>query len=68
MGHVLDASNWCFGAIRVGMKWSSPVKAHFQGRKVYTNINKKYSSIEKHFVVYIDHLLHYFYEPHYGLL
>ena len=26
LGHVLDACIMCFGAIRVGMKWSSPVR------------------------------------------
>ena len=30
LGHVLDTGIRCFGAIRVGIKWSSPVKARFQ--------------------------------------
>ena len=40
LGHILDAGIRCFRAIRVGIKWSSPVKAHFQGQKLFTNIDK----------------------------
>ena len=35
LGHVLDAGIRCLGAIKVGIKLSSPVKAHFQGWKLF---------------------------------
>ena len=36
LGHVLDAGIRRFGAVRVGIKWSNPEKAHhFQGRNLY---------------------------------
>ena len=44
LGHVLDVGIRCFRAISIGIKWSSPVKAHFEGTK--------YSRIEKHSVLY----------------
>ena len=53
----------CFGAIRQGIKCNSPVKPLFQfWYKYLQNILAL-----KHSVLYIDHPLHHFYEPHYGL-
>ena len=36
-GVVMDEIDAC---IRVGIKWSGPAKGHFQGRKLFTNIDK----------------------------
>ena len=51
MGHVLDAGIRCF----------RPIKHIFKVGN-FPKILTKYSSIEKHFVPYIDHSLDHFYD------